>query len=199
MKGFIKKTLAALTLAGGLSMSTGCYSSVQEKYHGCVDPCWPQRYSAMASDSVTSAFAAQVENGHILDQTVWIDHFDRGTAVLAAAGRMHLDYIARRRPSPDPRIFLQTAYDIAYDPANPGKFAADRAQLDQERVAAIYAYLQAQTAGRPVSFNVQIHDPGPVGMHAVPMLKTVSSWHGNFQGFLPTTAGGAGIATGGPP
>jgi hypothetical protein len=193
MKGFIKKTLAALSLAGGLGLMGGC----QAAYHKCVDPCWPQRYNAMAADSVNAAFSPQVENGHVLDQTVWNHHFEPGKAELTPGGRYHLSYLSKRRPAPDPRVFLQTAYDVPFDAANPGKFADDRAKLDNERHQVVIGYLQAQTAGRPVAFQVQIHDPGEVGIHSVPGLKTISDFHGSFKGTMPSTISSGGLGGGG--
>jgi hypothetical protein len=192
MNGFIKKTLATLSLAGGLSVFAGCYSSAQEVCNHCVDPCWPERYDAMAADSVAASFAPQVENGHVLDQTVWNDHFERGTPILTPAGRMHLAQLARSRPHPDSRIFLQTAYDIAYDKDNPSKFVEDRARLDGDRRVAILQFLHAQTSGRAVAFDVIVHDPGEVGMHSVPMLRSVGEFHTNFKGVLPLVIGGGG-------
>jgi len=191
MKGFIKKTLATLSLAGGLTFFAGCHgASLQEGYYGCVDPCWPQRYSAMASDSVNAAFAPQVANGHVLDQTIWNYHFEKGTAILTPAGREHLAILAKRRPSPDPRIFLQTSYDIVYDEKIPGKFADERNKLDNARTQALYNFLQAHTAGRGVAFNVTVHDPSEVGMGSVPMLSTISTRDASFKGVLlvPTVA-----------
>jgi len=196
MKGFIKKTLAALSLAGGLGCFAGCTSTLQETYGHCVDPCWPQRYTAMASDSVSSAFAPQVENGHVLDQTVWNSHFERGSAVLTPGGMMHLTYLSRTRPSADSHIFLQTSYDLplAYDPAAPAKFAVDRAALDDARRKAVIDFLYAQTAGRGLVWEVTVHDPGEVGLHSVPMLKTIADFHGSFRGALPIGGGGGPAA-----
>src|SRR5437879_2977951 len=70
MKGIIKRAAAAACLGGGLSLTWGCAG-----YRDLVDPCWPTRYDAMAAASVNDAFAAQVNNGHVLDQTVWNYHF----------------------------------------------------------------------------------------------------------------------------
>ena len=78
MKGFIR-TCAPLSLLS-LACLTGCYSNAQERHHNHLDPCWPERYSAMAAGSVNHAFAAQVGNGHVLDQTVYNDCFCPGTA-----------------------------------------------------------------------------------------------------------------------
>jgi hypothetical protein len=198
MNGFIKKTLAALSLAG-MSCFVGCnIPTVQEKYYDCVDPCWPQRYDTMASDSVSAAFGAQVENGHILEQTVWNSHFERGTQVLTPAGQAHLADLSHRPPHADPHIYLETAYDtpVPYNPADPAKYAIDRAWLDSERKKAILDFLNAQMAGRFVPFEVIIHDPHDVGMHSVPMIRSINEFHNSFKGFLPLGGGGGAVSGG---
>src|SRR5689334_25134200 len=81
MKGIITKALAGVALSGGLS-SAGCYH-----YQKCVDPCWPERYDYKARQEVISAFAPQVQNGHILDQTLYNYQFDAGTDHLTDSGR----------------------------------------------------------------------------------------------------------------
>src|SRR4051794_20149177 len=110
MKGIINR--AALVLCGALALGglVGCYH-MGDLY----DPCWPQRYNYMASKELKAAVAPQVNNGKVLDQTIWNYHFEVGTDRLTAGGLEHLAYLARRRPCPDTNLFLQTAQDIAYD------------------------------------------------------------------------------------
>ena len=67
----------------------------------CYDRCWPERYSNLAQRGVNAAFAPQVLNGHVLDQTVWNHHFETGTDRLTPGGIAVLQYISRRRPEPD--------------------------------------------------------------------------------------------------
>jgi hypothetical protein len=193
MKGLIRRSVALACLVGGLA---GCQSSLQERYNRCVDPCWPERYSAMAVGSVNHAFAAQVNNGHILDQTVWNHHFEPGTDKLTAGGQYQLSILGRRRPHPDPKLYLQTAQDIAFDPAAPEKFAQGRAELDAKRVQAVLRYVQTNTAARPVAWDVTVHDPGEVGMSAVPMAASILQRNGNFRGVLPNTVGGSSVGGG---
>src|SRR5437588_313546 len=112
MKGFVKHTVAGLILGAGLASAVGCLN-----YRKCVDPCWPERYNAQARQTVHEGFNAQADNGHILDQTVWEYHFEKDktgapTEKLSAGGMEHLKYLARRRPFPDARVYLQTAQDI---------------------------------------------------------------------------------------
>jgi uncharacterized membrane protein YgcG len=180
MNGVISKTLAATTLAGGLA-ATGCTPSGK-----CVDPCYPERYIAQARTATHAAFAPQVQNGHILDQTVWNYHFESGKDELNAGGRDHLDGLVRRRPSPSGRVFLATARDLVYDAANPDKYPELRRELDEKRAVAIQKYLQAQTAGRPMQFEIVLHDPQEVGQHAAPVNRSITLNHNTTTGSLST-------------
>jgi len=186
MKGFIARTLAAACLAGGLA-ATGCQSVREEGLGGLYDRCWPQRYNNTARRAVIDGFAPQVQNGHVLDQTIWNYHFETGTDKLTPGGMQKLDSLARRRPNPDPNLFLATARDINYDAAEPEKYVEARRDLDLRRIGAIQKYLQAQTAGRPMPFDVQIHDPYPVGQSGVIATNNARMYQ---------TGSGAAAATG---
>lgn len=178
MKGIIARTLAGC-LAGGALAGAGCVD-----YHEVVDPCYPQRYEFAARQEVVASFAPQVTNGHVLEQTVWNYHFEPGTATLTPGGMDRLAYLARRRPCPDPTIFLQVAQDLPYDPANPVAFVEARNQLDSRRVQSIMDYLAAQTAGRPITFNVVRHDPDDPGMSAVEMENSIRTMQTSSQGIF---------------
>ncbi len=196
MKGLVKKALTGAALACGVSAG-GC-----ESYPKCVDPCWPERYNNTARREVISAFAPQVQNGHILDQTIYNYQFEEGKAELTASGRDQLDTLVRRRPVPDPRIFLAEARDIAYEPSNPDALDVARRDLDNRRSAAIQKYLAAQTAGRPMQFEVVVHDPMPVGEHADPANRSNLLNHNSTTGTLAagasaTTASSTGASGGG--
>lgn len=190
MKGFIKKTLAGFSLAGMALAFAGCYStpSLQSRYQRFVDPCYPQRYGAMARASINETFGAQIANGHALEQTVWNYYFEPGTSILTPGGMFRLDYLTRRRPAPDPHIFLQTAYDVPFDATRPDLFVKGRADLNNRRIQTIYRYLQAQTAERPVPFKVTVHDPSPVGMAAASMLQSIQQRDASFKGVMPVQA-----------
>lgn len=163
MNGFITKALFLFCLLGGLTGS-GCCPYYQE----LVDPCWPERYRNMARKEVFEGANAQTQNGHILDQTVWNNQFDAGTAKLTPAGLEHLQHLARRRPCPDTTIYLQTAQDGApYDPNNPERYPEARAALNAERVASVQRFLNAETAGRNIGFNVVVHDPAAVELPGI--------------------------------
>jgi hypothetical protein len=204
MKGFITKRMwakAVLLLCGGAPLAaTGCY-----EYSDLVDPCYPKRYNHMAEKEVNGAFAAQVNKGHMLDQTVWNYDFDPGTDKLNAMGIDHLAILARRLPQPDTLLFLQTAQittsdtlpkDLVYDAANPDKLASSRQDLDAKRVAAIQKFLMAQTAGKGYDFQVAVIDPSEIGLAAIPVSASIRELYGShFRGNL-TSSGGAGPAGG---
>jgi hypothetical protein len=188
MNGFINRAVAVACLGAGLAALAGC-----QAYDKCVDPCWPERYNAQARASVYEAFAAQAANGHVLDQTVWNWHFDPGSDTLNSSGQLYLAHLARKRPHPDPKIFLQTAQDVLYSPAAPEKLVNARNELDGKRVQAIHKYLQAQTANRPVAWDVAVHDPAEVGLAAPKVGISVQRNTLNFQGVLPiSSVGGTG-------
>jgi hypothetical protein len=189
MKGFITKTVTAVSLSGAaLGMVNGCY------YRDIVDPCYPQRYEYAARMEVNQALAPQVRNGHILEQTVWNYEFEPGTARLTAGGMDHLAYLARRRPAPDTAIYLQVAQppDVMFDPKAPDKFAEARAKLDNERVQAIQSYLTAETSGRNLTFTVVLHDPGEVGIPTSTLLRSIVASQAAGQGILTRQAVGGG-------
>jgi hypothetical protein len=180
MNGLITRALAVACAGTCLAAAGGC-----KLYRNLVDPCYPERYAYEARESVVGAFGAQVNNGHVLDQTVWAWHFEKGSDRLTLAGQEHLSYLARRRPQPDPKVYLQTAtaLDVSYDPAAPDKLVNARAELDARRVQSIQKYLGAATAARPVAFDVQIHDPGDVGFHAAPVRAYMGELHKNIGAF----------------
>ncbi|HTK74197.1 MAG TPA: hypothetical protein VL371_03005 [Gemmataceae bacterium] len=183
---FSRQALAGAVLAGAIG-SGGC-----KTLGDCVDPCWPERYNYKARNEVIAAFAPQVQNGHILDQTLYNTAFVAGTDELTNIGRDQLDTLVRRRPYPDPRIFLATARDIPYEAANPGTFVETRRNLDNARAASIQKYVGAQTAGRPMQFEVVVHDPMPVGEHADPANKSIRL---NQQAFTGSLYGGQSATT----
>jgi hypothetical protein len=193
MKGFIRKAvLAACGAAGAL----GCYG-----YRDLVDVCYPVRYNYMAREEVNGAFAPQVQNGHVLDQTIWNYFFEPGTDRLTPLGLDRLAYLARRRPCPDPNLWLQTAQDIIYDSAAPEKMAEAREDLDKKRINAVTCFLVQQTAGRPMAFHIVVHDPAEAGLSAVPVNLSVLQMYYRFRGGLisggnVTGGGGAGGAGG---
>lgn len=199
MNGFIAKTVTAACLAGGFSLLTGCYG-----YRDLVDPCYPWRYNWQAEQSVCEVRSAQINNGHVLDQTIWNWHFERGTDKLTAAGLDKLTTLARRRPHPDPVIYLATAGgtpasgDAPYAAdGTPEAFAQARNKLNDARIAAIQKYLAAQTDGRGLAFQVYVHDPAEPYLNAGPMGRSMIGLNGSFQGTRAGGGGGGGAAAAG--
>lgn len=188
MKGILAR---AALLACGAAAGGGC------TYRDTVDPCWPERYNYLARKEVNDAFAPQVQNGHVLDQTIWNYHFEPGTDKLTAGGLEHLAYLARRRPCPDPTVYIQTAQDIVYDAANPDKVQEVRQELDGKRIVAAQRFLMAQTAGRGVAFQVLVHDPAEVGLSGNFVNSTLQQYYSRARGGLQTGGGGGATATGG--
>jgi hypothetical protein len=138
-------------------------------YKDVVDPCYPERYNAMARKELTQAFNGQIQNGHVLDQMVLDSHFKSGTAVLTPGGIEKLNYFIRRRPCPDTQLYLQNALIIQSDealqekqllwnPEKPEEMIKARNKLNDERKEAIKEYLAAATNGRALAFNVETLD-----------------------------------------
>jgi hypothetical protein len=195
MNGFMRNALAAACVAGGLA-STGCFGG--GRLLNCKDPCYPERYNAAARQEVIAAFAPQVQNGHILDQTIWNYHFAAGTDQLTPGGMDKLDQLVRRRPEPDSRVFLATARDIAYAADDPNAYGEGRRELDSKRVIAIQKYLTAQTVGRPIAFEVLVHDPMDPAISAKAGARIISSHYGAYVGTsLGSGGGGAAVVGGG--
>jgi hypothetical protein len=189
MKGLILKALAVVGCAAAVTTTSGCVLHPKTLW----DPCWPQRYAFLARQEVIDGCAEQVHNGHVLDQTIWNYHFEAGSDKLTPGGLEHLKYLARRRPCPDPMVFLQTAQDVSYDAAAPDKYVEARNDLNTKRTVAVQKFLLAYTAGRGVNFDVVVHDPAEKGMATIPMgLSIQRSWAAS-QGSLPVS-GGAGAS-----
>jgi hypothetical protein len=202
MNGFIQKRAAMLCVLGGLSALAGCSC-----YRDIVDPCYPARYEAESRSLVIGGMAPQVNNGHVLEQTIWNYNFEAGTDKLTNGGVTSLAYLARRRPAPDPVVYVQTAQDLPLDAASVDKFAEERSKLDAKRVEAVRKALAAMTAGRGVNFEVLVHDPHEVGMSSNAMMRQVMLRDFGVQGVLtapsgtiganPASTGGGGGSTSG--
>jgi hypothetical protein len=181
-------------MVGGL----GCATT----YRDLVDPAYPERYTDMANKEVNGFFAPQVLNGEVLDQTVWTWFFDTGTDKLNGAGIEQLAYIARRRPNPDPHVYLQAARveEVGgYDPTRAEALVTARNELDAKRVASIQKFLTAQTAGRNIEFRIDIHDPSDPGINAISAANAVRDMQNRSRGGLTggagsSVSGGAGTA-----
>jgi hypothetical protein len=174
---------------------TGCSNQL-------YDRCYPQRYNYLAENEVNRAFAPQVLNGHVLDQTVWNHYFEPCTDRLTAGGCQELLYLSRRRPQPDTTIYLATATDLPYDPNCPDQYCKSKQELDAKRAVAVQKFLVGANCGRPVDFHICVHDPHDVTISTIPASSSVVQMYARFRGGLVTggaggAAGGAGGAAGG--
>lgn len=193
MNGFIRKSGTAAYLIGGLSLLAGCY-----RYGEIVDRCYPQRYNWQAQQEVCEALAPQVNNGHVLDQTVWNWHFERGSSNLTLVGINHLQYLIRRRPQPDPCIYIAAAHDILYNSEAPADlYVQARSKLDQSRVESVQKFVSAETAGRGLTFQVLVHDPAEKYLGAGPVQSQISGTTGYNRAFVGSRSAGGGGGGGG--
>lgn len=195
MKRFLNLTAAAVVL-GSSMLAGGCMSSVSERienrpgsqsrYDDVRDPCWPERYNFEARKPVIATYAAHVNNGHILNQTIVNGDFELGSEKLTAGGLQRLDTLARVRPV-DPHVFLAKSRDVAYDSTKPAEYTRLTGELDAKRITAITTYLNASTAGRNLSFDVTVIDPAD---QFVPASGPAQSYRGyplRFQSGINTT------------
>ncbi len=204
MQRTIKLAILAVA-AGGTFGSVGCMNndrpSAQNRYAGVVDPSWPERYNYQARQETVAPFAAHVANGAVIDHSLFNYHFEQGTDKLNPGGMEKLDYLARRRPAPDSRIYLATARDLMYDAAAPEKLMATRTDLDAKRAAAIQKYLTASVGQRNLTFDVQVLDTPDLTQNASGPATAVRGYPTRFQsglvgGASALTGSGGGAATG---
>ncbi len=76
-------------------------------------------------------------------------------------------------------------------PDRPEKMVENRQTLDGKRIAAVQAYLTAQTAGRPTQFQVFVHDPAEPSLSSVPVNFSVIQMYFRFRGGLMMGGGGS--------
>jgi uncharacterized membrane protein YgcG len=188
-----------LGLGGAQPASANCC-----KNKDLYDHCWPERYNNLAQREVNLAFTPQVQNGHVLDQTIWNWHFEKGTDKLTPGGMAQLQYIARRRPQPDCTVYMATALDLAYDPCCPDRYCGANQELNALRVAAIQKYLVALNCGRPMDFQVLVHDPADVTINSGnqpginPVTNGLNLMNAAFRGSISSGGGGGAGGTAGP-
>lgn len=184
MKGFIRQTAAVFAFGSLLFAGVGCYH-----YRELVDPCWPERYNAMARQSIRDIHNAQADKGHVLDQTIWNYHFESDpktgapTDKLNAMGIEHLKYLSRKLPSPDPQLYLQHSQDIPYaSNVAPEKLIDQRNQLNNRRSQAIERFLATQTIGRPGTYQIAVHDFAPPSYPPGWTQNAISNVETNIKG-----------------
>jgi hypothetical protein len=98
---------------------------------------------------------------------------------------------------PDSRVFIATARDISYDAEKSDEFGDKRRELDARRSVAIQKYLNAQTSGRPMAFEVLIHDPAETNISGVSARNAILSHQSGATGSLGQGGGGGGGAMSG--
>lgn len=214
MNRFVRAASAAAILAGGLG-SVGCHhtrgggdecsaaagagangrKTCGDRYDGCVDPSYPERYNYAARQAVLSPFAAQTNNGHVLTQTLYNHHFDEGSDKLNAMGVEKLNAMVRTRPGLDPRLYVQTARDIKTTPETADKLAEYRTELDARRAAAVKKYLGQQPPGAAVPYEVFVHDPVVPGIEATFAANAYRGMVAGYQGGIRGNGPGAVIGT----
>lgn len=177
--------------AGGVGGARGeGHGPIGDHYRNFVDPCYPERYNHAARQAVIAPFAQQVQNGHFLNQTIWNYYFEAGTDKLTPAGFAKLDSLARVRPAPDPKLYIQAAVDITPTDANAAKINDLRAELDVKRAAAIQQYLATVPAVAPVAYEVYVHNaPVPSIIADAP----ANAYRGSLLGYRGGITGAAGI------
>ncbi len=207
MNRMMRAAAAAAILTSGLG-SIGCvgtgggargegHGPIGDHWRNAADPCYPERYNHAARQAVIAPFAQQVHNGHALNQTVWNYYFEAGTDKLTSAGMEKLDSIARTRPSPDPKLYIQASRDLSLTADNAGKIADLRTDLDVKRAVAIQKYMGTQPAiGGAVAYEVYVHDAPTPGINAE---MAANAYRGSFQGYRGAVSGsGTGVlGTGG--
>jgi hypothetical protein len=166
------------------------HGPIGDLWRNFVDPCNPERYNYAARQAVLYPFGQQVQNGHFLNQTIWNYYFETGTDKLTPAGFEKLDSLARTRPAPDPKLYIQAAVDLAVTDANAAKINDMRAELDVKRAAAIQKYLATVPAVAPVAYEVYVHNaPVPSIIADAP----AGAYRASLQGYRGGITGAAGI------
>ena len=167
--------------------TTKSHGGVTEYLSKAFDPCWPQRYSAVARQEVLTPFAQQALNGHVINLTIWNYHFEPGTDKLTAAGVEKLDSLVRVRPTPDNKVYIQTARDLAANVETVDKLHADRMALDLKRANVVAKFLAAEPQRLP--FEIYVHDPSDPSISSI---GAGNAWRAQMQGYRGGISGGGG-------
>ena len=172
-----------------------CGSTVGCGYRDFVDVSYPERYEYEDRQCVCAYLTTQAQNGHILDQTIWNIYFEPGTDRLTAPGINQLSALGRRRPMPDVVVYLQTANDIAVDPANLPAMVKARVELDMARKKSVESFMLAQTG---LQFQVIMpHDPTVPYLFGQEGATAVREIAGSAKGIMTSTQGASSSGGGG--
>jgi hypothetical protein len=195
-RSVLTRTGWAGALMGVLSLS-GCYGT----FHEIVDPCYPERYNCKAREAINDLRQAQINNGLIYEQTLYVHHFNPASETLNAGGIAQLQRLANRRPAPETVIYLQTAqnsYDLDYK--KPEEYASKRDELNAKRKQEIEKFLKME---RPdVAFNVVVSNPAKLGISGAEGNASIRNARGTSRGYFmipgfQDTGGGGGGGGGG--
>ncbi len=203
MTGKTRNALVAV-LAAGVLGAIGCTApNVQEEFQKVNNNNgWPERNGYLARQAVLHPFEVQQNNATVVNDVILNTYFDNGSEKLNGVGRNKLDQLARKMPSPNGSVLLQTSNDVVYDDKAPEKTVVARNDLDQKRASAVIAYLNARPASRGTAFSVQaidIDDPtinaeGPATAVRGLRQQFRSGISGGISGGNPAGAGG-GVAS----
>ena len=207
MTRMMRVAAAAALLTSGLG-SVGCVSGghagrgeghgpIGDHWRNAVDPCYPERYQHAARQAVIAPFAQQVHNGHVLNQTIWNYYFEAGSDKLTPAGMEKLDSLARVRPAPDPKLYIQASMDVGLTDANADKITDLRADLDAKRAQAIQKYLSTVPAIAPVAYEVYVYNALPPGIDANAASGAYRASLLGYRGGITGAAGIGALSTGG--
>ncbi len=199
MTGKTRKALVA-ALAAGVLGAVGCAApNVQEEFQKVNNNNgWPERNGYLARQAVLHPFEVQQNNAGVVNDVILNTFFDNGSDKLNGVGRNKLDQLARKMPSPNSTVLVQTSNDVVYDEKAPEKTATARGDLDQKRASAVLAYLNARPATRGTAFSVQaidIDDPtinsaGPASAVRGLTQQYRSGISGGVSGGNPAGSGG---------
>lgn len=182
---------AVLGCIGCTAAHNGDDKNLGDCYRNWVDEAWPYRYDYAARQSVLEPFAQQAANGHFLEQTLWNWYFEPGSDRLTPGGIARLDAIARSTPVPDPKLYIQTARDIAATSDAPEKVHALRDDLNFRRALAIKQYMSSQPGIIPMPYEVFVTDAPVPGIYSA---FAAQSFRAQIAGYTGTIAGGSGAA-----
>lgn len=196
----LRAVTAAMLAFGGLG-AVGCSADrpgLQARFQDLNgNNSWPERNNHLARESVIHPFETQLNNAEVLNGVLNNQDFDSGTDRLNGVGRDKLDRHARKMPAPNPKLYLQTAGDVSYDPAHPEKVAVARTDLDQKRSQAILSYLNTRPNTRGAAFEVTTIDIADPGINAAGPASAVRGLNTQYRSTLTGAIGGTLQGVGG--
>ena len=111
-----------------------------------------------------------------------------GNGKVDPGGMEKLDSLARATPNADPRLYIQTAHDVAVTAENMDKVAGLRNELNAKRAASIKRYMTTQF-GPALDYEVFVHDAPVPGIYG-PFVA--GAFRGQGQGYQGGIDSGGG-------